>query len=1074
MRQTGSLGIGALSALAVLLAAGGALAVRPLPLQEKAARGTAPAPGAYRAAMHERIRALVRERMQAASEGERPEADDPIARRAVRDALDGERDPAVQLELLAAARAEAQRYGIGGATPVAAGLTTAAALQGSAWVSLGPDNAAFSNNGGLQLTKIDSGRARRILPHPTDPNIVYFAVSGGGVWKTFSATRTAAQGGPSWFPITDGIGSLSIGSVAMNPQAPDSLLLGLGDFHDVKSPGVLHSEDGGVTWSSPVALSGQYGGNATTYTATSVRDIQFDPKGTGTVLAATDVGVFRAGTFGQVAQSGWVLADVTATSGAPGHLNACWSLAWLGPQTWLATCQDLGATSIAGGFGAGKLYKSTDDGVTWSDYTGRLPADLTVPSQPGLVGLGRMTLAAAPAKTVASAASTRVYALAANNLYKAGGTQQQKDLFSSDDGGETWKSLGAYAGSGKQPVNPFTDANYGLQDDLDVVHAQADYNQALAVDPANPDHVFAGGNLAMLRSLDGGSTWAVMAYWLPDKAGNGLDPSVYVHADWHAMAISYAGGTPVFWAGTDGGLFRSGDVLSAAAGKATFDDSTNRGLVTHLAYSVASGGEQSSATCAAVPDLVFGGLQDNGTRLRSRGSPTPSTFNAVTGGDGFGVAMGCTAASGSMGSLLLGSYVAQILRSTDSGQSFGYSNCCNRTDGNCFIGGTLDSASGTCKLGGVACPTTGCIALDGYYNFIMFLASDRADGAGRTMLVPITDGTCAASGSTCTNASYHLGSLWYTSDGGATWSYTGKVQPVSGAPTDFLPAPAYEVSADGKNLGNWVATTHVPEVGDGPTGYSTVYVTSSSTPYWLETAPVPGGTAGTYLPVKSAALDWSDASGSSVWAASNETNLYCAATAANCATRNRKLSTVVPSTLGHVFHTKNGTAGAAVKWTAQGASGSGLPYQVPVNVIAVDPGDANIVYAGTEMGLYKGTYVPASDTTTWTRWGTNLPLVSVTALSFSADGSALRISTFGRGFLELNQKGASAEGGVLGNGDLDGNQQLDAFDLVAEAALLFSSPASSDYRGTGNLTGAVNLIDGSDVDALVARLGGRP
>ena len=1067
-----------------------------------------------REAMTAHLRERVKERLRAARDGGAHERDDPVGRAAAREVLQAERDPAAQVEILQAAAEEARRAGLRWA-----GFSAQAAVKGNAWVSLGPDNAAFAQNGSSSLAKIDSGRAKRILVHPTNPDTVYFAVSGGGVWKTFNASRPIGQGGPSWLPIGDAIGSLSIGSLAMNPNDPESLLLGLGDFHDVKTPGLVHSEDGGQTWgpSPVVVLSGKYTLNGTTYTATSVRDIQFDPTGNGTVLVATDVGIFRAGSFGQVTSSGWTLTDVSANSvtGNKGEVNACWSLAWAGPQTWLATCQNFGATSVVNGYGAGRLVKSLDGGATWAEYTSRLPGDPSVASQPGLIGLGRMTLAAAPAKTITTATKTRVYALAATNLYqasKSGFGQQQKDIFVSTDGGEAWASLGAYAGSGKKPTNAFTNASFGLQDDLDVVHYQADYNQALAVDPNNVDNLLVGGNLAMLRSKDAGKTWDLMSFWLPDPRaapnGNLLPTKMYVHTDWHAMALSYAGGSLTFWAGTDGGLFRSTDVLSAAAGQATFDDAPNHGLVTHLAYSVATGAQKTAGgACApgANGDLVFGGLQDNGTRLRALSGPTPSTFNAVTGGDGFGVAMGCATGSATMGSLLLASYVAQINRSTDGGASFNLSNCCNETDGSCFVGGTLDTTlpvnSRICKSQmGTACPsrssttpadpTDQCTALDVYYNFVMVLAGDQADPKGQTVLVPVTDGSAHLFGGSA-NPDYHHGTIWASSDGGGGWASSGSFQLTSGAVAATMPAPAFEVSSDGKTYQNWVATSHVPQPSSGePTGFSTVYVTRASDSNWLEVQPIfQPGTAtaqSRYLPVKTAALDWSDATAGTVWAGSQETSLYCSASSCctnnNCVPKNAAVPDFVPATMGHVFRTKNARAGPSAVWTAQGQSGSGLPYVVPVNVLKVDPGDANTVYAGTELGLYKGTYCPgpaacgaqAADTTTWVRYGAGLPLVSVTDLAIAADGSSIRIATFGRGFWEIFPKAGGSLAGVPGNGDLDHNQQIDAFDLVREAALLLTSSADDDYNGAGNLVGAANLIDASDVIELVKKLGGRP
>jgi len=144
--------------------------------------------------------------------------------------------------------------------------------------------------------------------------------------------------------------------------------------------------------------------------------------------------------------------------------------------------------------------------------------------------------------------------------------------------------------------------------------------------------------------------------------------------------------------------------------------------------------------------------------------------------------------------------------------------------------------------------------------------------------------------------------------------------------------------------------------------------------------------------------------------------------------------------------------------------------KVPANVVAVDPNDANTIYLGTQIGLY----ISKNGGTNWTRYGgSSLPLVSVTEINVALDSSAIRISTFGRGFWELYPS-VVAPTGVYGSGDFDGNQIIDGFDVVREAAVLGLSAADVGYDPTGNLTGATNVIDGADFGALVAKMGGRP
>src|SRR2546423_947425 len=78
---------------------------------------------------------------------------------------------------------------------------------------------------------------------PTSP-------AGGGVWKTWDFVSAAPN--PTWHPITEGIGPLAVGALALDPNAPDTLYLGTGDPWDTKGALVFKSSDGGGSWSAGV------------------------------------------------------------------------------------------------------------------------------------------------------------------------------------------------------------------------------------------------------------------------------------------------------------------------------------------------------------------------------------------------------------------------------------------------------------------------------------------------------------------------------------------------------------------------------------------------------------------------------------------------------------------------------------------------------------------------------------------------------------------------------------------------------------------------------------------------------
>src|SRR5438552_2678644 len=120
-------------------------------------------------------------------------------------------DVAGRARILDAAGKERDRYAIG----QSGGGSRANALSAtsSAFVNLGPTRADFAVNGDT-YTEIDSGRVRQILAHPMDPDVLFIATAGGGVWKTYIATAPTVL----WEPLTDALGSTAVGTLAMDPS----------------------------------------------------------------------------------------------------------------------------------------------------------------------------------------------------------------------------------------------------------------------------------------------------------------------------------------------------------------------------------------------------------------------------------------------------------------------------------------------------------------------------------------------------------------------------------------------------------------------------------------------------------------------------------------------------------------------------------------------------------------------------------------------------------------------------------------------------------------------------------------
>jgi hypothetical protein len=442
--------------------------------------------------------------------------------------------------------------------------------RGPRWVNIGPDDAEFDQNASFTGHEIDSGRARTILPHPTNPDIVYFLTSGGGLWRTNNWTSSNIR----WTVLTDDLPTTGGGSAAFG-RNPNTLYLGLGDSFDVINVGgaMTKSNNGGNSWGPVIELG----------TAVSVRDVKVDTStNREIVLVATDSGLYRS------SDEGTTYSAVPTFNGL-----SVWSIQRTSAG-WLASACPAGANGVVC-TAPTTLLRSTDRGATWAPI-----------SNAGNVftSNGRTTLGVAvPGDAVVYAYSATV------------GDTAMRDVYRSTDGGQSWVANGV--NSTKAPTNPVTGASTQLN--MNICTGQCWYNQSILVDPRDPSRrtVWIGGTLASALTTDGGATWTIKTWWLYSQDPLRLP---YAHADHHA-AVFKATGTPTIILGTDGGLNVSED------DGATWSSAKNRGLASHLFYTVAGN--------AQFPNLVIGGTQDNGTRLRTDNS---RTYNQVIGGDGMGTA----------------------------------------------------------------------------------------------------------------------------------------------------------------------------------------------------------------------------------------------------------------------------------------------------------------------------------------------------------------------------------------------------------------------------------------------------
>jgi photosystem II stability/assembly factor-like uncharacterized protein len=430
------------------------------------------------------------------------------------------------------------------------------------------------------------GRVDDIAAVEGNPYIYYVGLATGGIWKT-------TNNGTTFTPIFDTYSRGSVGDIAIAPSNPDIVWVGTGEANNRQSSsfgdGIYKSTDAGKTFTRMGLEDSQ-----------TIARIVIDPKDPNIVYVAVlghlfgpnkERGIYKTIDGGKTwIQSKFIDEDTGFTDLVMDRSDS---------KTLYAASYQRRRTSWGfngGGPGSG-IWKTIDAGKTWTKLQGSgLPEGL----------LGRIGLDVCQSNPNVVYAQIEVGASAGTGGEEQAGPNPQASptpvltapdpkksgVWRSDDKGKTWRVVATCFNA-----NNCTENNRPM------------YYSQIRVDPSNPENVFVGG-LNFSRSTDGGKTF------------KSLQPGI-VHSDHHAIWIDPKNGKHLR-IGNDGGL----------------DVSYDQGDTWEFVNNIVASQFYAIAADMRKPYYVYGGLQDNGSwagpsQTRNLAGIINADWFRIGGGDGF-------------------------------------------------------------------------------------------------------------------------------------------------------------------------------------------------------------------------------------------------------------------------------------------------------------------------------------------------------------------------------------------------------------------------------------------------------
>jgi len=436
----------------------------------------------------------------------------------------------------------------------------------ASWVELGPSNV--------------SGRTRGITWDPNDPTgkKVWAGGVSGGLWYNNDITNLNS----SWIKINDFWQTLSISKIIFDTINKKTAYVSTGEGFGTRAgigAGIWKTTDGGINWDKLSATNGFLYSNDMVIRTENNKSVIYAAIDAnfymGTFSNTTNVGLYRSTDNGVSWTQTLPVIDTANTAKVP-FAPASIQIS-KNNKIWVGTKASPNANTNRGG---GYILSSTN-GTDWT-----VVKRFTVNN-----GYGRVSIAVAPSN------EKIIYAFVENN-------NKLENLYRSDDEGLTWVTL----------AKP-KDFDTGIPAD-DFTRGQAWYDQAISVDPNNPNTVIVGG-IDLFKSTDGGTTWNQISKWYNWNAKYS-----YVHADQHTILYKPNSSTTALFA-NDGGVFYTSNL--AATDTANVISHASKGYNVTQFYAAAIHPEIGK-------NFFLAGSQDNGTQRFT--NPTFNTTSTATGGDG--------------------------------------------------------------------------------------------------------------------------------------------------------------------------------------------------------------------------------------------------------------------------------------------------------------------------------------------------------------------------------------------------------------------------------------------------------